>query len=251
MNIKNKFILFFSIILLAFISVLFFLLSQSEKIMTKSLFNDFSQIAQSTAKEVDIYLLERILSLETLSHNEGMKAVIAGVDDIKIQEEEEEEETTVTECISTATEDTATGSTLPSLKNKENIQKTSSGTVTLSGTSRDLPKKPDVITDDEHLQEVLEDFIKINTAFHSVEIISASGKTVAYIVENELKGEQAEEGEKVVKKTISEKLGRDRTTKELFIQASTGKESYYIQDVVREDDGAYTIDIAGPIILTQ
>lgn len=113
-----------------------------------------------------------------------------------------------------------------------------------------MPKKTDIITEDEHLQEVLEDFIKINTAFHSVEIISASGKTIAYIVENQFKGDK-EEGEKLVKKTISEKLGRDRTTKELFIKAKTGNKSYYIQDVVQEDDGAFTIDIAVPIMLTQ
>lgn len=241
MNIKNKFILFFSVILLAFISVLFFLLSQSEKMMTQSLFNDFSQIAQSTAKEVDIYLLERILSLETLSHNEGMKEAITGVDDTKI----EEKTLAITGCIVTAT-----GNILPSLESNQNPTKIASGTIAHSGTSR-IAKRPDIITEDEHLQEVLKDFIKINTAFHSVEIISASGKTIAYIVENQFKGDKEAEGEKIVKKVISEKLGRDRSSKPLFIQASTGNDSYYIQDVVREDDGAYTIDIAVPIMLTQ
>lgn len=82
MKIKSKFILFFSVILLAFISALLFLLSRSESMITRSLYNDFSQIAHSTAKEIDVFLLERILSLETLSHNEGMKEEIAGTSDI-------------------------------------------------------------------------------------------------------------------------------------------------------------------------
>jgi len=77
MNIKNKFILFFSVILLSFVGALSYLLSGTENMINKSLTSDFIQIAASTAKEVDVYLLERILSLETLSHNEGMKAVIS------------------------------------------------------------------------------------------------------------------------------------------------------------------------------
>jgi len=77
MNIKNKFILFFSVILLSFVAALSYLLSGTENMINKSLTSDFIQIAASTAKEVDVYLLERILSLETLSHNEGMKAVIS------------------------------------------------------------------------------------------------------------------------------------------------------------------------------
>jgi len=143
MNIKNKFILFFSIIIIGFVSALTFLLSETENMIRESLYNDFSQIAKTTSKEIDVFLLERILSLETLSHNEGMKKEISGIDDTG-------EKTDVL---------IKTGVT-----NTEGLK----------------------IQENEHLQEVLEDFIKINTTFHSVEIISASGQTIAYMVENEL-----------------------------------------------------------------
>lgn len=39
--------------------------------------------------------------------------------------------------------------------------------------------------------------------------------------------------------------------KKLFIEAKSGDKSYYIEDVVREDDGNVTIDIAVPIYLEQ
>lgn len=70
MSIKNKFLLFFSIIIVAFIGTLTFLLFRTEAMIVKSLYNDFSQIANSTVKEIDRFLMNRILSLETLSHNE-------------------------------------------------------------------------------------------------------------------------------------------------------------------------------------
>lgn len=83
MSIKNKFLLFFSIILFAFISTLAFLLFRTEEMIVKSLYNDFSQIANSTVKEIDSFLLNRILSLETLSHNEGVKVEMVGTNDIR------------------------------------------------------------------------------------------------------------------------------------------------------------------------
>lgn len=116
MSIKNKFLLFFSIIIVAFISTLMFLLSETESMITKSLYNDFSQIANSTVKEIDRFLLERILSLETLSHNEGMKESIAGVDDTEIKKEENND---IVKCISTST-----GGITSSLENIKNIQQT-------------------------------------------------------------------------------------------------------------------------------
>lgn len=51
--------------------------------IVKSLYNDFSQIANSAVKEIDSFLLNRILSLETLSHNEGVKIQMVGTDDTK------------------------------------------------------------------------------------------------------------------------------------------------------------------------
>lgn len=177
MNIKNKFVLFFSIIILAFISTLAFLLSRTENMITRSLYNDFSQIASSTAKEIDVFLLERILSLETLSHNEGMKEEIAGVDDMGKK----------TEVISTGNLKDAVVANTGAIKNPSPIVRrniTSSGTASSSGILN-AAKKMDSIRENEHLQEVLEDFIKINTTFHSVEIISASGRTIAYMGENE------------------------------------------------------------------
>ncbi|NDK19715.1 PAS domain S-box protein [Candidatus Gracilibacteria bacterium] len=258
MNIKNKFILFFSVILLSFVGALSYLLSGTENMINKSLTSDFIQIAASTAKEVDVYLLERILSLETLSHNEGMKAVISGADDTgkkvdSLTHSEDKYFNTLsgqTTEIKNTTSLEQRGST-GSLDNTTPIIRRNIPRNLISSGGVNTLKKTDIIIEDEHLQEVLEDFIKINNAFHSVEIISASGRTIAYIVENEMKGEQEEEGEKIVKKIITERLGRDRTEKTLFQQASTGNKSYYIQDVVKEDDGSYTIDIAVPIMLMQ
>lgn len=61
--------------------------------IVKSLYNDFAQIANSTIKEIDSFLLNCILSLETLSHNEGIKMQIIGMDDTKnIYKEEEMED---------------------------------------------------------------------------------------------------------------------------------------------------------------
>lgn len=211
MKIKNKFILFFSIIILAFVSALVFLLSRTESMIIKSLYNDFTQIANSTAKEVDRFLLERILSLETLSHNEGMKMEISGTDD--------------------------TGKTIAARRRTiqvlDNTGATDSATVPLS------------IKENKLLQEVLEDFIKINTDFHSVEIISASGQTIAYMLEDEGKLPEVREAE------MLKKIGRDRSKKQLFIDTKAGNDRYYLQDVVREDDGAFTIDIAVPILLER
>jgi hypothetical protein len=83
MSIKNKFLLFFSIIILSFTGALVFLLFRTEDMIVKSLYNDFSQIANSAVKEIDSFLLNRILSLETLSHNEGVKIQMVGTDDTK------------------------------------------------------------------------------------------------------------------------------------------------------------------------
>jgi len=47
------------------------------------------------------------------------------------------------------------------------------------------------------------------------------------------------------------KIGRDRSKKQLFIDTKAGNDRYYLQDVVREDDGAFTIDIAVPILLER
>lgn len=35
------------------------------------------------------------------------------------------------------------------------------------------------------------------------------------------------------------------------MDTKTGNKSYYLQDVVKEDDGSFTIDVAVPIMLTQ
>jgi len=121
------------------------------------------------------------LSLETLSHNEGMKSVIAGTDD--------------------------TGKTTK-------MEESSSEALNNSGVS-DTRREDNRIQENEHLQEVLEDFIKINTAFHSVEIISASGQTIAYMVEN---GVKMRTGRKAVRDNITSKMGRDRTVKATSFQ---------------------------------
>lgn len=150
--------------------------------MTRSLYNDFSQIANSTAKEIDVFLLERILSLETLSHNEGMKTEIAGVDDTGKKHDSLIESGATNMGSSTKNESTLGTGAIENLNPpiRRNISRrgTSSGAL-------NVIKTPDVMQENEHLQEVLEDFIKINTTFHSVEIISASGQTIAYMVENE------------------------------------------------------------------
>lgn len=156
--------------------------------ITKSLYSDFSQIANSTAKEIDIFLLERILSLETLSHNEGMKVEIVGVDDTgKKHDSLIESEVTDTGSSIKNESTVSTGAienSIPPIRRNILRRGTSSGALSTSGVVN-TTKISNLIQENEHLQEVLEDFIKINTTFHSVEIISASGQTIAYMVENE------------------------------------------------------------------